>query len=533
MSTSSFNKPIYDALKSDKFQKRLAQLQKYNDSDTSKLLLFQFSDYVYADAYRTLELNNKNILLHCAEAGNFGDISQTYFFAEKIKKARPDCNISILFQLQTKDKEPFEAVFPVKQYNTHFIPRFAVYNEKEKLLETAFNSGCVIGVAVPIATPHLYKKHHRSLREYGFGTHPDTKDNNLSMGFSLNEEGISIPTIPARQLHDIQSPWLKQALAINSSETQNQYHNKNQLYNLYTRDWTAYIVGINTIAALENKNSKVIDIVSPFQSTLQDLIDWKILDRENLKKQGINKITRITSEGSESISLGDGEGKEMRIVSGAFSKSDLEALQQHSQPFFGCTGDMTYSESVVLNKIPFYDIVSHKESFFKGMKKLAEDLNLESLSSFFNLLSNVVDNETEVYKKNTPRKQGGWWGDPPCYDIANPTSVARKSVNELIPLYTQFANKIADCCSDPKLLHEVTQFNTYIQANCNVEAKLLAMVDRGLILANYPELIEVEKNLWERFQKNEISLESVFIELKNSIQQAVQNQQRNSNKMQM
>ncbi|MDR3491271.1 MAG: hypothetical protein P4M12_04405 [Gammaproteobacteria bacterium] len=519
-------------------------LNKKTNISKGSVREFQLSDYVYTQMVQGLKLENNNVTLHCKEAGNFGDISQVYFCAALIKKARPDCNINVVIQLQTKDKKSVEAIFPVNEFNTQFLS--SDYFVQEKEIKRLIESGCLVGISVGVNGPAFEKTHHRALREYGFSKHPDTKGHNLSMGLAVDEEGISIPVMTPRRLTDIQSPWLKQAFGIFDQEELKHYKSKTKLYNLYTRDWVVVCVGINSVVAIEEKNKQNIDLVTPFDFTLEEMIARKdpvheygqkekievsscqILDVANLRKNGIGKISRITDAGIETVSIG--EGKELRIFSGQFSKQDMEAIQQNSELFFGCTGDMSFSEAVSLNKIPFYDIPNHKQVFFDSLKELAQKNHLENLVKFFDLIAQIGEKQSEIFKRHTPRKQG--WYSEINYNMKDHQSVARRALidKEFIPSMIKIADEIAQCYSNPKLYEESTKLNDYIKANYNVENKLLAIVDRGLILANYPELIEVENKIWERFDKKEISIESVFSELKSNIQLVIEHQQANKNK---
>lgn len=487
--------------------------RKLDSSNEVNDKLFQLTDFDYADMLPKLSLENNDILLHCHEAGNLGDISQTFFCAALIRKHYPESKISIAFMLESISEETVNKLFPSTDITTHFLSRYD-YHERQKQMAELVDTRCTIGIAVGIHATVLYRSHHRTIREYGFGSHPDTKNNILSMGLGVNEEGITIPSTTLRQLSDIQSPWVKEALIENSA-----------LYHMHLREWPMQIVALYSSALIQNNQQDPIVIVLPLTVSLQNLIDWEILDKDYLIKNGIGAICRHTPLGIERITLSN-SGKEMRILCGQIPKKEMEMIQQHANPLFGCTGDMSFSEAIALNKIPLYECAPHKFNFFNSVKKLAESQQLTTLSSLFSQVLEFDSWINNQYRINTPRKIS-WYQKAPSYDFDNDQSVPRISHQKTKGSDDSFPNRIkrlsefvAGHFTSNKLEQEAIKLSAYIRENYNFEQKLMAIVARGLILKNFPELIITENELLDRYRKREMTLDEVSETLRNAIESA-------------
>lgn len=506
--TSSQNHNKYGYRKSRLYHQRLQA------PPILKKRLFQLiADHQYT--LNTSHIENKNITLTCVKAGGYGDIAHTFLCAEKIKKHLPDRTIEII--IENSNHEEIRNLFPTTYFNTKFLPR-DYFAREEALKKINDNAGCLLGIAVPVISPELDQAIYRTLREYGYSSHPDCKDNHLSMGFNVKEEGLNFPIIESRNLHDLQTPWLKNALDIHSIEDATQYQRQQKLYHMYMPVWTMQIISIYTIAAIEEQFDQNIDILLPLKSSLDDLIKWRAIDVNVLQQYNIVKIVRITPNDRESINLREGEGKTIQILSGNLPKVDMEIMEQYSQPLFGCTGDASLSSAFVRgNKLPFYADTGLKGRLITDLNETMSMINdCQNLLEFQKLLGNQSSEIEEIYTRNTPKKISYYQSDPSMI-LSDDHSLPRRSMNEIAPLLPIYAEKIASLYLNTPLLEEAQRFNTYVVENYDVEPRLIAMVHRGLMLKNYPALVKIEKNLWQQFEKGEITEEGVVEKLNEAI----------------
>lgn len=472
--------------------------------------IFQLSDYIYSEMLPKFDLKNTNVLLHCVESGNFGDIASTNFFADVIKKNRPQTNISILLELRTLEKDTIKNVLPTN-LSVSYLTGYEFTRREELLTKGLEDNACVLGVSVGMTSPLLSNTHHRSFWEYGYSVdRTNVKGNTLAMGLALSEEGIMIPTVTPRQLSDVTTPWVVAGLAGTA-----------RIYHMHRRDYIMQMLALYNVAEIEKSlSTDKIAVVLPLVYTLEQYKNWGLLDVNFLKELGVGKISRITPQGTETMVIADC-GKEINILSGPIPRPEMDAIQQHSQAFFGCGGDNTISECIALEKIPYYDGTQQKAAFFDDMIALAKELKLAKLTEAYEILRTLNNDAYSIREKNTPKLR---WGMEPVYDLDKAESIPRKSAAEINQKIREYAPRLAALFSDPALEAEAKLYCQHIKANYNVESRLLASVDRELMLGNFPQLIEVEKKLWERFEKKEIKLEDVFTELRQAVTQCAENQ---------
>src|ERR1700733_8253641 len=104
----SFNP--YEYQNSCSYSVRSKAVQQGRKGVVNERLFQQIADHQYLGS--NLPLTNKIVGLHCTKAGGFGDISQTFLFASKIRKNRPDLQISIRIECDKEDMEKIESMFP-------------------------------------------------------------------------------------------------------------------------------------------------------------------------------------------------------------------------------------------------------------------------------------------------------------------------------------------------------------------------------------------------------------------------------------
>ncbi len=496
---------LYGYRQTPLYQRRIGDV---NDKER----LFQLiTDYQYARA--SVPLANKNVVLHCIQAGGLGDVSQTYLYAKKIQNQIPQAEISVAIQCEDIPEEQVKALFPTDRFPTEFVNRFDYFDGEKKRERLRAKTGCMIGVAVPIWEPGLLDGESegpsRTIKEYGFAFHSNTKGNTLSMGLSVREEGILFPEKVDRRLYDVQTPWLKETLNIHSPDDEDRYLEQRTLYHMYMPRWGTQMISLYSIAAIEKNNSKSIDVFMPIKHSIKELAEWGALDLNALKENGIGKLIRVTSQGTECIDLGP--GKEMRILSQAVKKEDVPAIQKYSQPLFGCTGNVSFSEGIVQDKLLIYDLLVHQAFFDKTWHQIIDtDPQFNLLSKFKKVLTDHNAQENQILQKNTPRK-GSWYQEDPSYELSESDSVTRKAIHELARDLPLHGKQLADLYLNNRnaLLGQAHAFNTHLQENYNCASRIIQTVSRGLVLTNYPHLVKVEKDLWQQFNQGRIGEEQV------------------------
>lgn len=483
------------------------RLHEQRQDPSQKRRLFQLiADAAYPSH---AELKNRKITLHCTQLGGFGDVSQTYLCAELIKQGHPEIDVQVLIELQTASAEKIRQTFPVDRFKTMFLS--SDYFEKERQFQDLAKESYPLGIAAPVGPSGPYQHSHphlRTIKEYGFAWHPDTKNSTLSMGLGRDEEGICFPKMAARPLSSVAAEWLRPVFG------QERYLETRKLYHMYVGSWEQQLAAIYSVAAVERGNCCPIDLFVPVKYSLKQLVEWGILDLNALKECGIGTILKRTAEGIESIRLG--EGKELQILSGAVAKTDMEAIQQHAQAFFGCTGDLSFSEAVALDKLPFYEILGHKVHFFESLRAIAWERRLPHLTAFFNALKGFFDCQNEIYERRKPKKHG-FYDTGPSMDLSDPNSLSRKCVPELAVAFTKFGGQVALLYQNPALLIEARQLAAYLKQSVNFEERLIAIVNRGIFLQNHPDLIAFEEHLFNEFEAGKKSESQVVCELRAAI----------------
>lgn len=500
---SDFNKFGY---RSD--NKRLYEARA-NVKYKSELLFQLITDYQYMNA--NIDLKGKKILLHCVKAGGRGDVAHTFRCAELIKQKFPDCKIKIAIECPLFDEQEVKAMFPLDRFETVFVPSNDYYKKEDLMKIFIEESDCMLGIAVPISSPELtISPLFRNIREYGYWKSSEPTKGNLSMGFSENEEGLNFPLLTPRKLINLETEWLKKSFNINSTKDESDYIDKNKLYHMYMPEsrWTMKILAIYSISELEKNNSNPIDIFLPLSKSLADLITWNALQIDFLKNNNIGTLISINEKGEEKIVLNE-TGKTMRIFSGIVTKNDAETIEEHSQPFFGCTGNLSLSAAFMRSKLPLYAHTGLGD-IMKPWNSLLEKTQYKTLKQFHDLIIEFDKKEDEIYDKNTQRKISYYQPDQ-SVDLSHPNSLTRKSIPDIAKILPYYAISFAKLVNED-ISKEAKEFGTDMVNNFNVAPRLIAMVFRGLVLKAHPELLKIEQELCRDFIKGTKQEENVVNE---------------------
>lgn len=514
------------------YKRRRLQLDQH-DAPLLRERLFQLmTDYQYSIFSINLgELENKNIMLLCLKADGFGDIAHTFYFADMLQKKFNNNTVQIFIECTDSDVEKIKQIFPVDNFkNIQFFSLYTNFYEKEEIFSEIKNKkGCFLGIAVPLESVEICKSPvYRMLREYGYGhmsqvCEPNAMCNNLSMGFSLIEEGLHFPSTDNLRLCDIENQQLKNLLGIYLPSDEDRYHQTHKLYYMYiqTHLWEMQMIALYSSAIIEKGNPQsVIDVflLLDLNYSLKDFMQWGVLAVDFLKENNIGEIVRVTSTGTESITLG--AGKTIRIINlfGHLYTKDIWLLEQNSEPFFGCSGDLSLSAAISRNKLPVYANPGLKDTMMNDWIEIVKNQEkYTELVKFLELLKKWNVECEAIYRKHTPKKVS-FYQPPASMDLSDPYSVPRKSLPELAPKILNYAKELASLYLQTSLLEQAKSFNAYAVENLNVASRLIHIVYRGLILSNYPDLIAVEKKLHDKFLANEMNEEEVVERLSQAIQ---------------
>lgn len=479
----------------------------YRNRQRSKWRLFQYiTDCQYHG--KTPEIKKPVILLHACEADGLGDISHLYTIAAKVRKYRPDCRVVVALEVN-KDINTIKRLFPWEAYSTQF---FSGYTDKVDRFDGAVKkAGCVVGVSLPMSTYLLHKADHRGIREYGYSFHPDVKGRISSMGLRFDEEGLNFPIMERVLLRPLQTDWLR------GKELETTYH-------MYNHEWVAQITALYACAELERAADKHIDIFMPIKHSLMDLVEWGVLNLDVLAAHGIGKVIMATPTKTTTVETGANSQKEMRIISGPVLDEDMAMIQQHSEPFYGCGGDLTFSEAVALNKVPMFYGPDPKKHFIKDLMQFLTNHQFPALKGLLATLEGIRQAEDAAYvpiEKAAPKMRMGHMGfgqSSLSYKLSNPDSVPRKAIAKGLALQLpQFAHEIAGLAGSEQLQKEAAAFDALLQSEYSVDPRIEAIVDRGLILSHHPEIRELETELWEKFKAEELSENQVVTALNAAI----------------
>lgn len=319
------------------------------------------------------------------------------------------------------------------------------------------------------------------------------------MGVGLFEEGILIPKIQETTLSllSLQTPWLRSHFTISSERA---------LYHMYFSCWETQVIALYVLAVIEKKTQRPIDIFMPLRYSLDELVEWRALNLDVLRSYGVGTLTCIGSQGQKSRTLGI--GKEINILTDKIPKQDLTLIQQHSLPFFGCTGDGSFSEAIALGKIPFYDIREHKRFFSKDLINRAKEWRLSKLQGFFEILLQQKTSEDDIYNALKPKKIS-FYQTAPSMDLREKESLPRVALEKggLQASFVSCAEAVATFYDDGSLIEQAKEFSRHIQENYNAAPRLVQLAARALLQRECPQLITTESRLIKDFIEGRITEE--------------------------
>jgi hypothetical protein len=419
--------------------------------------------------FNNINSNASNILLHVSESGGLGDISQLFLVAQKIKNLAPEARLTLVINLSRASEERIKKLFPVQDYTVIFFSGGNILSSEnqERLSRLVSQSQCILGVALPcldrIMRPQEQYPNSFMLWEYGRFSCPNSYES--SMGFSPDKEcGVLLPVIESTPLSDLETPWLREAL-----------QGFDTFYFMYVAEDTIKIFSNYTLANIEKEKPTPFAVFLPGLPDLKQLIETNGLDTQALAQCGIGRLTYITKQGMESIEIGS-SGKEMRILGDNIPHKDAMILLQHSQPFSGCTGDVSWSEAIAAGKSVLYDRPHHKKLFHNSCIAVQESHQLRATEQIQKMMRNLVNIIEE--------KEWLVW------DRADPSSLLSAVMPLLTPLFLTSASDLANLYQTQKdvLIQEAAQFRDIVLKEHNAEKRIYELLQKTGVCAPEQEL---------------------------------------------
>lgn len=369
--------------------------------------------------YESFPIRNKKIIVVGeVSSDGLGDYFQMLLTAKYLTKYFPECTIRICTNY--KDLTP-------------------ISDEELKEADLLIN------------IPHGYSPNpgrvpKLRVEEYGF-----SPDQSFALGLSSQSYkvvGISLTDISSSNLLDISSPLLQQL--------------HEPFYVGYLKDSPNehHRVGfILTVISSCSNSSQNITIVLP----LDKLANLNIV---LLKDLGIRQVTKA----GEILNIQE-KGKDLYIINPfPISNDDWMILLKYSESLIGCTGDMSFTEVISNDKLPFYQIRGHKKEFVDQVIELVGYVYpLPNLHSYWTIIKSTLQETSSdnIYKN--------------CVLLGSMVT--------------------------PELISECKQFTSIIREYYCANEIIPSLIKRELIYVQYPKLKERDELLFEKWKDDEITLQ--------------------------
>lgn len=156
-------------------------------------------------------------------------------------------------------------------------------------------------------------------------------------------------------------------------------------------------VFIHLLCLMHRSDPRSMDILLPrFQEE-----EFDVLNPDWLAAQGITKVISIDFDRPTPevlvVQTQAVSNKTVRLIHVLpIPSSDFEKCLEISEPIVGCTGDGSLSESLMFDKIPYYELRKHKLATREAFQQLAEDLDLKNVTAYFEEIANYKNIPPEV-----------------------------------------------------------------------------------------------------------------------------------------
>ena len=326
------------------------------------------------------------------------------------------------------------------------------------------------------------------------------------LGISPFSLGLLFPKMPREvSLEDISNRSLIDALHSTERPTLAPLHFAYFRANPRTEVFAFYLLAIATqhagkvpLIQVVINFFKISSMKSAQYSGNKELIPNDDQFLEMLKKQGVSKITLYDKTHQHPLQthiLSESEGVHIQVFDPfPMSNKDFRILQVLAEPLQGCTGDLSFSQVLEGENIPFYEAPSHKSETIKFLIWIAEKA-----------------------------KERGEWSDkvPQCLQILDCLSTSNGNFSYFISLFgneraekespfslqLELAQRLGTLLSDPEFSHEWRAFCAFLKTEVNFNLILPQQLFRKLVLNQYPEIQEQERVVREDLRLNKITLQ--------------------------
>lgn len=177
------------------------------------------------------------------------------------------------------------------------------------------------------------------------------------------------------------------------------YSKSHQLYmGYFPRIPEQLLIFIYYTAVAQKENARHLDLFLPkIYPEVLEAFNTEWLEKHKIQKIVLVEFTNDEINTEMLFESSKIHGKTMRLICLApIPEKDFYHLMHISGELVGCTGDMSLSECLKANKIPFYELRKHKQETWLACKEIVKYLNLPLLIDYFHVLESCRENAPEV-----------------------------------------------------------------------------------------------------------------------------------------
>ncbi len=268
------------------------------------------------------------------------------------------------------------------------------------------------------------------LEEPGFieGQYKFNVDLSRQTEMSATSYGLGLPVTPGlgrpitdsfsqapERLLGLKNEWLKSQILGESPESAvSTYSDTRMLSLIYHHIDTVFERSLYFLAAASSEDSRDIDIVAKVWDPSKPIatqVAWTLikyleprnpgvptlLDKSLLAEFGVGKVVMVRPDKTEELVISD-HGKTIRIIDPfPLAADDMEIVRDAAIPIQGCSGLMSVSRNIELNKIPLIEVLHDNRHFFAQLLPIAEQIDPTNtgLALYFKLSESLI--QTVLY----------------------------------------------------------------------------------------------------------------------------------------
>jgi hypothetical protein len=263
------------------------------------------------------------------------------------------------------------------------------------------------------------------LEEPGFiaGQYKFNVDLSRQTEISATSYGLGLPVTPGlgraitdsfsqapERLLGLKNEWLKSQILGESPESAvSTYSDTRMLSLIYHHIDTVFERSLYFLAAASSEDSRNIDIVAKVwdpSKPIDTQVAWTLikyleprnpgvptlLDKPLLAEFGVGKVVMVRPDKTEELVISD-HGKTIRIIDPfPLAADDMEIIRDSAIPIQGCSGLMSVSRNIELNKIPLIEVLQDNRHFFAQLLPIAEQIDPTNtgLALYFKLSESLI-----------------------------------------------------------------------------------------------------------------------------------------------